>query len=69
MTFEEWWDKSGDGRSKMLAKRAWVEAANAEREACAKVCDDLHDTWKWGMNQTAIAALDRARQESACALT
>jgi hypothetical protein len=25
-----------------------VEAAvKAEREACAKVCDDKHDTWRW----------------------
>jgi hypothetical protein len=25
-----------------------VEAgAAAEREACAKVCDDKHDTWRW----------------------
>ena len=21
--------------------------AEAEREACAKVCDDKHDTWRW----------------------
>ena len=21
--------------------------AAAEREACAKVCDDKHDTWRW----------------------
>ena len=21
--------------------------AKAEREACAKVCDDKHDTWRW----------------------
>jgi len=23
------------------------EAVAAEREACAKVCDDKHDTWRW----------------------
>ena len=23
------------------------EAVLAEREACAKVCDDKHDTWRW----------------------
>jgi len=22
-------------------------AMNQEREACAKVCDDKHDTWRW----------------------
>ena len=23
------------------------EAVLAEREACAKLCDDKHDTWRW----------------------
>jgi hypothetical protein len=28
--------------------KAQIEAAVlAEREACAKVCDDKHDTWRW----------------------
>jgi len=27
--------------------RTWQRAIQAEREACAKVCDDKHDTWRW----------------------
>jgi hypothetical protein len=27
--------------------RMIAQAVEAEREACAKVCDDKHDTWRW----------------------
>ena len=30
-----------------LMARMIEEAVAAEREACAKVCDDKHDTWRW----------------------
>ena len=30
---------------KLKAFEALVRAA--EREACAKLCDDKHDTWRW----------------------
>jgi len=27
--------------------RAWQRAIQAEREECARVCDDKHDAWRW----------------------
>jgi hypothetical protein len=30
-----------------VVQMAIDEAVLAEREACAKVCDDKHDTWRW----------------------
>jgi hypothetical protein len=30
-----------------FAKLVAAKAAAKEREACAKVCDDKHDTWRW----------------------
>jgi surface antigen len=30
-----------------IAKKEMRLAVEAEREACAKVCDDKHDTWRW----------------------
>ncbi len=33
------------GNDSIKAFAALVAAA--EREACAKVCDDKHDTWRW----------------------
>jgi lysophospholipase L1-like esterase len=27
----------------------------AEREACAKVCDDKHDTWRWGDGADSVS--------------
>ena len=48
-----------------------VEAAvKAEREACAKVCDDKHHTWRWGDEPDSAsgprdcAAAIRARGEA-----
>ena len=47
----EMWKNSGDLEilgmpySKIEAFAKLV--AKKEREACAKVCDDKHDTWRW----------------------
>jgi hypothetical protein len=47
------------------------EAVLAEREACAKVCDDKHDTWRWDDEADSAsgprdcAAAIRARGEQA----
>jgi hypothetical protein len=30
-----------------FAKLVAEKATAKEREACAKVCDDKHDTWRW----------------------
>lgn len=42
MTFDEWWETSDNEYSdeKNLAKDVWQAATLAEREACAKVCDE-----------------------------
>ena len=49
MTFDEWWEKPTDGwylgrmatdDEKRYAQVAWEEATKAEREACAKTCED-----------------------------
>ena len=36
--------------SKHIIKRAEARGADAEREACAKVCDELHWPWHMGDN-------------------
>jgi hypothetical protein len=40
-----------DERNRTWTQEHWTEyersIAAAEREACAKVCDDKHDTWRW----------------------
>jgi hypothetical protein len=47
------------------------KAIVAEREACAKVCDDKHDTWRWDDEADSAsgprdcAASIRARGEQA----
>lgn len=46
--------------------RMVAEAVAVEREACAKVCDELHDQWRWGDDDTIsgpseCAAAIRAR--------
>lgn len=54
MTFEEWWanwspEPVKDEYERTLAKRAWEAATKAEREACAKVCENMangHTTTK-----------------------
>jgi hypothetical protein len=46
MTFEEWWEKGGGGAHgvvKEFARIAWEAATAAERERCAKVCEDNRD--------------------------
>ena len=45
MKFEEWWATLTPAEQKVIgrtnAKFVWLEACDAEREACAKVCDEL----------------------------
>ena len=40
-----------DERNRPWTQEHWTEyersIAAQEREACAKVCDDKHDTWRW----------------------
>ena len=38
-------DRDGDYTEELKAFESLVRAD--EREACAKVCDDLHPDWKW----------------------
>jgi hypothetical protein len=51
MTFNQWWGSlkwSYAARifmepiGRLFAEMAWNAAVRAEREACAKVCDELH---------------------------
>ena len=37
------WSEAVEAECKALID----EAVLAEREACAKLCDDKHDTWRW----------------------
>ena len=43
MTFDEWLSRTVplDPAQQLVAKCAWEAATKAEREACAKVCDDI----------------------------
>ena len=42
MTFEEWWAKQPKDPTKHISPReAWKAATLVEREACAKVCEEL----------------------------
>ena len=45
MTFDEWWNEWGVEMAhlpeKSAAKKAWEAATLAEREECAKVCDEF----------------------------
>ena len=55
--------RGGDGRT---VQEVQEEARAAEREACAKVCDELHDQWRWADDDTIsgpseCAAAIRAR--------
>jgi hypothetical protein len=50
MTFEEWWETEGrkwepSGQSN-VAWMAWEAATTAERERCAKVCEDVSDEFQ-----------------------
>jgi len=49
-----------------IARDAWEAATRNEREACAKVCDEMHHKWKWGNDEpvsgpSECAAAIRAR--------
>lgn len=49
MTFDEWWDWFWDDKTdtqdlelrEAIAREAWEAATKAEREACAKACEDI----------------------------
>jgi hypothetical protein len=49
MTFDQWWNLLTTREQNMIgknnAKFVWEEAAAAEREACAKKCDDAAHLW------------------------
>jgi hypothetical protein len=54
--FNKWWDEDdltteGNnfvyGTPAYWAWEGWCAGAKAEREACVKLCDDKHDTWRW----------------------
>jgi len=61
--FNKWWDSEGiaednsyrEGSPVFWAWEGWQAAMKAEREACAKLCDDLDDDlphnlagWQYG---------------------
>lgn len=75
MTFEEWLElDAGVMRYGLQLRPSWVDAARAgweaatkaEREACAKVCDEFDaDTWDAQDGAVKLAELIRARQLTA----
>jgi hypothetical protein len=72
MTFDEWLSRTIplDPAQQMVAKCAWEAAIKAEREACAKVCEEIRHPFGWsaetedwtGATDNCAAAI-RARKE------
>ena len=59
MTFEEWWVKGnwlGTYEERLRAKAAWQAATEAEREACAKVCEDITTSGDWADSHEEIVS-------------
>lgn len=60
-------ESTASGRTVLTIQQvidAIMEAVTIEREACAKVCDDLHYPWRWDDNTSGpaeCAAAIRAR--------
>ena len=72
MTFEEWWvDRHGinwkayyTDSAKEAAEEAWEAATLAERESCAKVCEDhAEDAWDHEGGSLWCADAIRARSK------
>ena len=71
MTFEEWWAQQPPKRVAEMyahdARAVWEAAANAEREACAQLCDAQHfggdhdDDLAWTGCAAVLAEEIRAR--------
>jgi hypothetical protein len=64
---DKWWD-SGNEQREVLQKHLVVFAklvAQAEREACAKVCDDIHANYEAEDVFSSYAEAIRARGEQA----
>jgi len=78
--FNKWWDSEGiaednsyrEGSPVFWAWEGWQAAMKAEREACAKVCDDLpvppyvsdNDAHIWDLTCVDCAAAIRARGQA-----
>ena len=78
--FKEWWHNEGsqapythhdcEEHTMRMCEIAWANGAYKEREACAKVCEDLHHHWRWGDGEDSesgpkdCAAAIRARGEA-----
>ena len=45
MTFDQWWANQDfcTSNPEVHARNAWIAATMTEREACAKVCEQLQD--------------------------
>jgi hypothetical protein len=67
MTFEEWWaseERDRDWYLPLIAEAAWNAATAAERERCAKVCEQQLDepaSTNWNLAVKCSAAAIRAR--------
>ncbi len=70
--FDNWWNKDlltednphVDGTPAFWAWEGWFAGVNAEREACAKVCDDLDDDLPDGLAGWQYGEAIRARGQS-----
>ena len=70
--FNDWWDKDlltednphVEGTPAFWAWEGWIAGVNAEREACAKLCDDLDDDLPDGLAGWQYGEAIRARGQS-----
>jgi hypothetical protein len=69
MDFQRWWAETGHQmrREKFstseIARAAWEAATKAEREACAKICEDYAEE-AWDIERGALGCADRIRARS-----
>lgn len=69
MLFDEWWDSKIEIGTpdtfrgwQESCRKAWVEGAKAEREACANMCDEIAEVYGDNSSGRALGiAADRMR--------
>lgn len=64
MDFDEWWNSIAPKNSmqafRKMALNAWNVAAKEEREACAKVCDEISGQ-AWALWETVADPIEQGR--------
>jgi hypothetical protein len=67
--FNKWWNEDlltednpfVDGTPAYWAWEGWCAGVKAEREACAKVCEEQMTKWPFGVREKVCAAAIRGR--------